>query len=64
MVVEKIPELSQTNDWVANIRFLVSEAPAAELRPDREFELFEGAKCVATGVTVAEIANATRRRIA
>jgi hypothetical protein len=52
LVVEKIPELSDEFDWVADVRFLVEEAPAAELRLNREFELFEGKKCVATGVTV------------
>jgi hypothetical protein len=52
LVVEKIPELSEEYDWVANVRFLVAEAPMSELRLNREFELFEGRKCVATGVTV------------
>jgi hypothetical protein len=52
LVIEKIPELSTEYDWVANVGFLMTEAPASELRLNREFELFEGKKCVATGVTV------------
>ncbi|HEX4123889.1 MAG TPA: hypothetical protein VHY37_04120 [Tepidisphaeraceae bacterium] len=52
LVVEKIPELSSEYDWVANVQFLAKQAPENELRSNREFELYEGKKCVATGVTV------------
>lgn len=50
LVVEKIQTQSDEYEWIANIRFLVDEAPHDELCPNREFELYEGAKCVATGV--------------
>jgi hypothetical protein len=53
LVIEKVPPLSGEYDWVANVRFLVNEAPVNELRPNREFELYEGARCVATGVLLA-----------
>jgi hypothetical protein len=52
LVVEKLSELSNEYDWVANVRFLVTEAPVEELRVGREFELFEGARCVATGILI------------
>lgn len=52
LVVEKVSELSNEYDWIANVHFLVTEAPAEELRVSREFELFEGARCVATGVLI------------
>jgi hypothetical protein len=64
LVVEKIPELSSSRDWVANVHFLVDEAPMDELRPDRMFELYEGAKCVASGTTVSDTASVARRRTA
>jgi hypothetical protein len=52
LVVEKIVELSTEYDWVADVHFLVKEAPATDLRPGREFELYEGKRCAATGVLV------------
>lgn len=50
LVVEKIESQSDEYHWVANVRFLVDDAPMGELRANREFELYEGGKCVATGV--------------
>ena len=58
LVVEKIEALSHEYDWVANVHFLVDEAPLTELRVRREFELYEGARCVATGVLIGEDATA------
>ena len=61
LVVEKASELSNEYDWVANVRFLVNEAPMNELRVGREFELFEGWKCVATGVLIGAATAAGSR---
>lgn len=49
LVVEKIESESSEYEWLASVKFLVDEAPAGELRSNREFELFEGGRCVATG---------------
>lgn len=54
LIVQKVEALSQDYDWVANVRFLVDEAPVAELRAHREFELYEGGRCVAAGVLAEE----------
>ena len=54
LVIEKVESESDEYDWVANVRYLVDEAPHDDLNADREFELFEGAKCVATGVLLEE----------
>jgi len=54
LVVEKIEATSHPYDWVANVHFLMDEAPVSELRLHREFELYEGSRCVATGVLVEE----------
>lgn len=50
LVIEKIESESDEYDWVADIRYLVDEAPHDELRPNRQFELYEGAKLVASGI--------------
>jgi hypothetical protein len=50
LVVVKVEATNNNYDWVANVRFLVPEAPVETLRAGREFELYEGGKCVATGV--------------
>ena len=52
LVIEKIDSQSDEYEWIANVRYLVDEAPHCELRPLREFELYEGNKCVATGVII------------
>lgn len=52
LVVEKIEAISHEYDWVANVHFLVEEAPAEELRVRREFALYEGGRCVATGILI------------
>ena len=54
LVVDKIESESGDHEWIANVRFLVDGAPHYELRPLREFELYEGRKCVATGVLLPE----------
>lgn len=49
LVIEMIPELSTEYVWMANVRYLSSEAPAQELVAGRRFELYEGRRCVAEG---------------
>lgn len=49
LVVEKKAELDP-HHWVANIRFLVENAPKERLKPGQRFELYEGNRCVASGV--------------
>ena len=50
LVIEKIESESDEYDWVADVRYLVKEAPHDELRANRQFELYEGGRLVATGV--------------
>jgi len=49
LVVEMDPALSETYRWIADVHFLVPEAPHHCLRQGKEFELYEGKKCVARG---------------
>jgi hypothetical protein len=49
LVVEKRTELD-LHHWVANVRFLVESAPKERLKPGQQFELYEGMRCVASGV--------------
>lgn len=49
LVVEKVEALSEHYKWIADVYFLVSNAPHESLRPGRQFELFEGSRCVARG---------------
>jgi hypothetical protein len=50
LVVEKIEVLENEYDWVVRVRYLFPEAPSAELKSGREFELMEGGRLVAEGV--------------
>lgn len=54
LVIEKDESLSGEFKWVADVHFLVSEAPHEELRAGRKFELYEGNKRVATGEIVSD----------
>jgi hypothetical protein len=49
LVVEKDEELSKSYRWIADVHFLMKEAPHDSLRPGRAFELYEGNKLVARG---------------
>jgi len=53
LVIERIEEASAEYEWLAEVRYLVADAPHEELRPEREFELYEGGKCVAIGRILA-----------
>ena len=50
LVVEKLETQGDEYHWVANVSYLMNDAPKSELRVGREFELYEGGKCVARGV--------------
>lgn len=54
LVVDKIESESSDYEWIADVYYLVDEAPHDELRPLREFELYEGKRCVATGILLGE----------
>ena len=47
------PAYSTVVRWVANVHFLAEEAPHGSLREGREFELYEGNKCIARGRVLA-----------
>lgn len=57
LVVEKI----QSNGpycWVADVHFLVADAPQEMLAEGRAFELYEGKKRVASGMIQQQVENA------
>ena len=54
LVVAKIERLSTDFNWIADVHFLVEEAPHESLRDRRDFELYEGGKCVARGRVLAK----------
>lgn len=54
LVVRKDEALSSEYHWIANVHFLVEEAPHDSLRDGRNFELYEGNKCVARGSIICE----------
>jgi hypothetical protein len=59
LVVEKDETLSEPFRWIARVHFLVDKAPHESLRPGREFDLYEGSKCVAHG-RILEVGDETR----
>ncbi len=49
LIVRKAEDLG-SNEWIANVEYKVDHAPHEDLVMGREFELYEGHKCVAEGV--------------
>ncbi len=49
LVVRKIDVLADPFKWMAEVHFLMNEAPHHLLTEGADFELFEGSKCVAHG---------------
>jgi hypothetical protein len=43
---------ADSTDWLAQVRFLVDEAPHEILVEGARFELYEGEKCVARGTVI------------
>lgn len=52
LAVRKLEEAEDSDEWLAEIAYLMPEAPHEELTIGRRFELYEGARCVATGVVL------------
>ncbi len=52
LIVEKVRVLESEYDWLVNVRYMFPEAPSSELKPGREFELYEGGRRVAEGILV------------
>ena len=57
LVVVKYEPLSTEFKWTADVHFLVEEAPHESLREGRDFELYEGSKCVARGRIIGNSAS-------
>jgi hypothetical protein len=49
LVVEKDESQSTEYHWLADVHYLVANAPHESLCQGRRFELYEGQKCVARG---------------
>lgn len=58
LVVDRIAQPSESIDWIAEVRYLVDEAPRKLLRPGARFTLYEGKKCVARGVILSSVPEA------
>lgn len=55
LVVDLQSRPSGATDWIAEVRYLVDEAPHELLRLGACFELYEGKKCVARGVIISPV---------
>lgn len=56
LVIIKLEPLSTEFRWIADVHFLVAEAPHELLCEGREFELYEGNKRVAIGRVLSDSA--------
>jgi hypothetical protein len=54
LMVKKERDWGRPDRWLAEVGFLVDEAPVDSLREGREFELYEGKTCVARGKIVGD----------
>jgi hypothetical protein len=52
LVVDLVSRPPGSADWLAEVRYLVDEAPHELLRLGASFELYEGKKCVARGAII------------
>lgn len=52
LVLEPDASLSEEYAWIAEVHFVTDEGRKGELRPGREFELYDGWRCVATGILI------------
>jgi hypothetical protein len=50
LAVEKVEQSNSEYHWIANIHFVVQEAPHESLYEGRGFELYEGRQIVAHGI--------------
>jgi hypothetical protein len=53
LVVDLVSRPPGSADWIAEVRYLVDEAPHELLRVGACFELYEGKKCVARGIIIS-----------
>lgn len=53
LVVDLMSHPPGSTDWIAEVRYLVDEAPHELLQLAARFELYEGKKCVARGVIIS-----------
>ncbi|MHB1422454.1 MAG: hypothetical protein ACYC3I_04495 [Gemmataceae bacterium] len=58
LVVDRMSQPLGSADWIAEVRFLVDEAPHELLLLGARFELYEGKKCVARGVIISPVSEA------
>lgn len=58
LVVDLGSPPSGSADWIAEVRYLVDEAPHELLLVGARFELYEGKKCVARGVIISSAPEA------
>jgi hypothetical protein len=54
-VLDRVSCPTGSSDWIAEIRFLVDEAPQELLSEGSCFELFEGKRCVARRAVIASV---------
>lgn len=52
LVLELISRPTESVDWIAEVRFLVEQAPQELLTDGARFDLYEGQKCVAHGTVL------------
>jgi hypothetical protein len=52
LVVDLVSHPPESADWIAQVRYLVDEAPQELLRLGARFGLYEGKKCVARGAII------------
>jgi hypothetical protein len=55
LVVDLVSRPPGSTDWIAEVRYLVDEAPHELLRLGACFEVYEGKKCVARGVLISPV---------
>jgi hypothetical protein len=54
LVVRKKESQSTEYRWIADVHYLMENAPHDSLRDGRKFELYEGKKCVACGQIIGD----------
>lgn len=59
LIAEVISQSADSMEWIANVRFLVPEAPSDLLVDGARFSFFEGRRCVARGVLLPSTLNST-----
>jgi hypothetical protein len=55
LVLDLVSHPIGLTDWIAEVRFLVDEAPQELITEGARFELYEGKKCVGHGTVLAAV---------